>query len=120
LKGEAHNPKNIDVKVKHYNLNDNFLPREFYENLKKEDHSQLTLKLLGLKSANGKKFDSFFTQLLNIVGNSSTSTKAKINAITLIRDMIEISREKKFDIIEDIVNLGIVKVLCNGIKTYSN
>lgn len=78
------------------------------------------MKLLGLKSASKGKFDRFFNQLLAILGNSTTSSQAKVKAIGLIRDMIETSKEKNFDLIEDIVNLDIIKVLCDGIKTYSS
>lgn len=48
----------------YFNLNENFLPPEFYLNLQNEDQSLLTVQILGLKLANNTKFNSFFSQLI--------------------------------------------------------
>lgn len=103
----------------HFNLNENFLPPEFYLNLQNEDQSLLTVQILGLKIANKTKFNSFFSQLISIIGDPTTHTKTKLKSIQVIRNLISYSREKEFEIVEDIINLGLIKVLCNGIKCYS-
>lgn len=103
----------------HFNLNENFLPPEFYLNLQNEDQSLLTVQILGLKLANKSKFTSFFSQLIQLIGDEGSSTKAKLKCIQVIRNLISYSREKEFEIVEDVINLGLVEVLCDGIKLYS-
>lgn len=68
--------------------------------------------LLGIRLDSPKKFNLILEVFLELISYQFNDKEAKSNALHLLAKLLESSRSKRVDIIGDLLEMGIVEILC--------